>query len=126
MSRILVVEDHVGNQTLLKELLEMQGYDVRSSSDANDIVATAIRFRPDLILMDLRLPGLSGFEAIGLLRAEPATASVRIFAVTAFALAEDERKARQLGADDYFSKPLDIPAFLQRVDQALKQQARSH
>ena len=119
MARILVVEDNQANRKLLAGLLVRHGYEVLAVEDALHIADDVRSFRPDLILMDLKLPGRDGYEAIEIIRADPAGGEVSIFVTSAFALAADIDRARALGVDDYFSKPLDIPRFLQRVDAVL-------
>jgi two-component system cell cycle response regulator DivK len=103
--RILVVEDNELNMKLLNDVLEAHGYEVLSTGEGAVAVAWAQQYRPDLILMDLQLPDMSGLEVTRQLKAGAETASIPIVAVTAFAMAGDEKKALEHGCDAYVAKP---------------------
>jgi two-component system cell cycle response regulator DivK len=113
--RILVVEDNELNMKLLNDVLEAHGYDVLSTGEGAVAVAWARQYRPDLILMDLQLPDMSGLEVARQLKAGNDTASIPIVAVTAFAMAGDEKKALEHGCDAYVAKPIDLRNFLDLV-----------
>src|SRR5580704_5728680 len=104
--RILVVEDNELNMKLLNDVLEAHGYSVLSTGEGAVAVAWARQYRPDLILMDLQLPDMSGLEVTRQLKADADTRDIPIVAVTAFAMAGDERKALEHGCDAYIAKPI--------------------
>ena len=102
---ILYVEDNEMNRKIVRDLLKRTSYRVIEAHDGEAGVATALEQHPDLILMDIQLPKISGMEAMQRLRAEAATAGTPIIAITSFALSGDEQKARQAGATAYLAKP---------------------
>ena len=102
---ILYVEDNELNRKLVRDLLRRTSYRLIEAVDGEAGVTTALEQRPDLILMDVQLPKISGFEATRRLRAEPATADTPIIAITSFALSGDEQKAKDAGASSYLAKP---------------------
>jgi two-component system cell cycle response regulator DivK len=113
--RILVVEDNELNMKLLNDVLEAHGYEVMSTQRGEVAVEWARQHRPDLILMDLQLPDLSGLEATRQLKADPDTKDIPIIAVTAFAMAGDEKKALDHGCDAYVAKPIVLKNFLNLI-----------
>jgi CheY-like chemotaxis protein len=104
---LLVVDDNPINLKLVKTLLQVEGYEVRTAADAAQALAAVAAFRPRLILMDLQLPGLDGLELTRRLKADPATRDILILAVTAYAMKGDEQKALAAGCDGYVPKPID-------------------
>jgi CheY-like chemotaxis protein len=104
---ILVVDDNPANLKLLRMLLTGESYDVRTAGDAGEALAVLQEFTPRLILMDLQMPGMDGFELTRRLKADPATAGIRIVALTAYAMKGDEDRARAAGCDGYVAKPID-------------------
>ncbi len=106
MRRILIVEDVEYNRDLLVQLLEEE-YEILTAADGAAGIATAARDRPDLILMDLSLPGVDGWEATRRLKARPETEAIPVIALTAHAMQGDEDRARACGCDDYLTKPID-------------------
>jgi two-component system cell cycle response regulator DivK len=110
--RILVVEDNELNMKLLNDVLEAHGYDVMSTSRGKVAIEWAQQHHPDLILMDLQLPDISGLDATRRLKADEATRAIPIIAVTAFAMAGDEKKALDHGCDAYVAKPIVLRDFL--------------
>jgi len=102
---ILYVEDNELNRKIVRDLLKRTSYALIEAQDGEAGVATALEKRPDLILMDIQLPKISGIEATRRLRAEPATATTPIVALTSFALSGDEQKAKEAGATAYLAKP---------------------
>lgn len=102
---ILYVEDNELNRKIVRDLLRRTGYGLIEAPDGEAGVAIALERRLDLILMDVQLPKISGFEAIRQLRAEPATADIPIIAITSFALSGDEQRATDAGASAYLAKP---------------------
>jgi two-component system cell cycle response regulator DivK len=113
--RILVVEDNELNMRLLNDVLEAHGYDVLSTGEGAVAIAWARQYRPDLILMDLQLPDMSGLDVTQQLKASPETGSIPIVAVTAFAMAGDEKKALDHGCDAYVAKPIVLREFLDLI-----------
>jgi two-component system cell cycle response regulator DivK len=115
---ILYVEDNEVNRRLVRDLLKRTSYRLLEAPDGEAGMAMARKERPDLILMDVQLPRVSGIEATRTLRSEPATADTPIIAITSFALAGDEQKARAAGATAYLAKPYsprDLLATIRRL-----------
>ena len=104
---ILVVDDNAANLKLLSYVLANQGYEIREAADADQALALLQSFRPRLILLDLQLPGMDGWQLARRLKADPAQAGVLIVAVTASAMKGDEEKAIEAGCDGYITKPID-------------------
>ena len=102
---VLVVEDHCPTRRMMARTLESAGFRAQAAADVLEGIGMARRERPDLILMDVQLPKVSGIEATRTLRGEPATANTPIIAITSFALAGDEEKAMAAGATAYMAKP---------------------
>ena len=115
MAKILVVEDNGDNMFLTVMLLESAGHTVFSANDAEAGLTMARAELPDLILMDIQLPGMDGLEATTLLRQDPATRAVPVIALTALAMKGDEERIRAAGCDGYISKPIGIQDFLASV-----------
>ena len=105
MKTILYVEDNEMNRQIVRDLLEATAYKLVEAHDGEAGVAKALEARPDLILMDIQLPKISGLDATRKLRAEQATANTPIIAITSFALSGDEQKAKDAGATAYLAKP---------------------
>jgi len=112
---ILVVEDNERNLKLLRDVLEYAGYDVRVARTAEDGITLAVCEPPDLVLMDLQLPGIDGVEALRRLRDSPRTADIPVVAVTAQAMKHDRERALQAGFDGYVVKPITVRAFPDQV-----------
>lgn len=118
--RILVVDDNPTNLKLVCDLLDWSGYEVSKAIDAEQALELIGRWPPDLILMDLALPGMNGLTLTRQLKADQATRHIRIVALTASAMKGDEQKALETGCDGYFSKPIDTRRLADQVAQALK------
>lgn len=116
---VLVVEDQVLNRELVTDLLEAEGYRVLHAGDGEEALAKARGDLPDLILMDIALPGLSGLEATRSLKSDPATRHIPIAILTALAMKSDEERAREHGCDAFFSKPINTRTFLVEVARLL-------
>ena len=116
---ILVVEDNDKNRKLVRDVLTAKGYRLAEAETGEDGVRLAREQGPDLVLMDIQLPGINGIEALRRLRADPATASIPIVAVTASAMTQDRQKILAAGFDAYQSKPLSIRPFLELVRDVL-------
>lgn len=110
-STVLVVEDNHNNLKLMRAVLEFAGYEVVAATTGEDGVALAVEHPPDLVLMDLQLPGISGSQALRLLRSSPRTRSLTVVAVTASAMKGDRARALDQGFDGYLEKPLDVPSL---------------
>jgi two-component system, cell cycle response regulator DivK len=115
MARILVVEDNPENMTLTVLLLRSAGHTVFSAIDAELGLAIANTELPDLILMDIQLPGMDGLEATALLKSNDATRGIPVIALTALAMKGDEARIRAAGCDDYIAKPMSVHAFLATI-----------
>ena len=113
--RILVVEDHEDNRQILRDLLASAGYVMIEAGNGVDGVAAAAAERPDLILMDIQLPILDGYEATRQIKADPALNAIPIIVVTSYALSGDEEKARAAGCDAYVAKPYSPRQLLARI-----------
>ena len=116
MSRILIVEDNGANMKLASLLLEGEGYETLQAENAEVGLRLAREMVPDLILMDVHLPGMDGLAAARLLKADPATRGIRIVALTAMAMSGDREKTEEAGCDDYISKPFHHQEFLRVID----------
>ena len=115
MARILVVEDNAANLTLATFLLESVGHSVLSAKNAEAGLACARAEHPDLILMDIQLPGMDGLEATALLKRDAATREIPVIALTALAMMGDETRILAAGCDGYIAKPMQYKAFLATV-----------
>jgi CheY-like chemotaxis protein len=119
VSRILYVEDHPAQRDIMAQMLKHSGYEVAVASDGIEGVEKARSWSPDLILMDLRMPRMDGFEAIKELRKEPSTADIPIIAISAWASAKHKNRAMESGANDHFTKPVDLPQLLEAISRYL-------
>jgi two-component system cell cycle response regulator DivK len=104
---ILVVDDNATNLVLMRFILEPRGYAVTTATSADEALASIATQRPRVILMDLQMPGVSGFDLTRQLKGDPETRDIVIVAVTAYAMSGDEERARAAGCDDYLTKPID-------------------
>jgi two-component system cell cycle response regulator DivK len=112
---VLIVEDNELNMKLFHDLLEAHGYGTVGTRNGIEALDLARKHHPDLILMDIQLPGMDGLEATRLLKADPATRRIKIVALTAFAMTGDEERVRAAGCDGYITKPIEYKEFLARV-----------
>ena len=113
--KILVVEDTEDNRQILRDLLGMAGYELIEAHDGAEGVVKAAEHRPDLILMDIQMPVMDGYEATRRIKADPALKAIPVIAVTSYALSGDEAKARAAGCDDYIAKPYSPRQMLAKV-----------
>jgi two-component system cell cycle response regulator DivK len=118
--RILVVEDQEDNRQILRDLLASAELDVIEAWDGEAALTVAASERPDLILMDIQLPGIDGYEATRRIKADPALSAIPIIAVTSYALSGDEDKARDAGCDAYVAKPYSPRQLLAKIREYLK------
>ena len=112
---ILIVEDNDQNMKLFNDLLQAHGYETVQTMDGRDVLQLAHKHRPDLIIMDIRLPEISGLEVTKMLKAEDELKGIPVIAVTAFAMKGDEQKFREGGCDGYIAKPISVPTFLETI-----------
>ena len=119
MAKILLVEDNEMNRDMLSRRLERRGYEVVVAVDGEEGVARARAELPDLVLMDMSLPVLDGWEATRQLKAAPETKSIPVVALTAHAMAGDREKALEAGCDDFDTKPIDLPRLLGKIESLL-------
>jgi CheY-like chemotaxis protein len=119
MKKILLVEDNEMNRDMLSRRLTRRNFDVRIAEDGARALTEAAAFGPDLILMDMSLPVIDGWEATRRLKADPATAAIPVIALTAHAMVSDREAALAAGCDDYDSKPVDLPRLLGKIDAQL-------
>jgi two-component system cell cycle response regulator DivK len=119
VGKVLVVEDNPANMTLATFLLKSAGHTVLSATDAESGLTLARNEQPDLILMDIQLPGMDGLEATALLKADEATRAIPVIALTALAMKGDEERIRAAGCDGYIAKPLSYRDFLATISNRL-------
>jgi CheY-like chemotaxis protein len=123
MAKILLVEDNEMNRDMLTRRLARQGFEVCCAMDGPTGVAMSAQEQPDLILMDVALGDMDGWEATELIKARPSTAAIPIIALTAHALASDRAKSIEVGCCDFDTKPVDLPRLLGKINSALSRQA---
>jgi two-component system cell cycle response regulator DivK len=116
---ILVVEDQEDNRQILYDLLGHAGYELAAAKSGKEALAVVAAWRPDLILMDMRLPDIDGYEATRHIKSDPDLRSIPIIAVTSYALSGDEAKGRQAGCDAYVTKPYSTRQLLAKVRELL-------
>lgn len=119
MVRILLVEDNEMNRDMLSRRLNRRGFEVLIAEDGGLAVSMTQTERPDLVLMDMSLPVIDGWEATRRLKADPETAGIPIIALTAHAMESDRERALEVGCDDYDSKPVDLPRLLGKIESLL-------
>ena len=117
--KILLVEDVEENRGIVRQLLARMGVTLVEAGDGAEGVQLARRERPDLILMDLSLPVMDGWQATRVIKGDPQTASIPVVALTAHAMSGDEQKAREAGCDGYVAKPLDLVEFQRYLERVL-------
>jgi DNA-binding response OmpR family regulator len=125
MAKILLVEDDDANSDMLSRRLVRKGFDVVVAFDGRDGIDAAGRERPDVILMDLDLPEIDGWEATRLLKSNKMTNHIPVIAFTAHAMSDDREKALEAGCDDYDTKPLNLARLLAKIETSLKRGANS-
>jgi two-component system cell cycle response regulator DivK len=119
MAKILLVEDNEMNRDMLSRRLERKGYQIVKAVNGQQAIEFATAEKPDLILMDMSLPVMDGWEATRRLKAGEATRQIPIIALTAHAMPEDERKSRDAGCNDYDTKPIELPRLLEKMEALL-------
>jgi two-component system cell cycle response regulator DivK len=119
MTRILMVEDTEDNRQIVRDLMDSVGYDLIEAADGAAGVAMAAEHKPDLILMDIQLPVMDGYEAARRIKAKPELSHIPIIAVTSYALSGDEDKTRAAGCDGYVAKPFSPRQLLAMINEFL-------
>jgi CheY-like chemotaxis protein len=119
LAKILLVEDNELNQDMLRRRLERKGHQVAVAADGQAGLDMAVQTKPDLIIMDVSLPVIDGWEATRRLKADPATAAIPVLALTAHALTTDRAQSFEAGCDDYDTKPIDFPRLLAKIEALL-------
>jgi len=120
MTKVLIVEDNEMNRDMLSRRLERKGYQIIMAVDGGEGVEKATAEQPDIILMDMSLPVLDGWEATRRVKANPATSAIPVIALTAHAMAGDRDKTIEAGCDDYDTKPIDLPRLLGKIEAQLE------
>ena len=120
MSLILIVEDNEKNMKLVRDILNAKGYETMEAGTAEEGIEMAARRVPDLVLMDIQLPGMNGMEALKVLRSNPATEKVPVVAITASVMTQDRKQIMDTGFDGFIEKPINLKEFLAAVQAALK------
>jgi two-component system, cell cycle response regulator DivK len=120
MKRILIVEDNEKNMKLVRDVLQVKGYATIEAVNAEDGIVLARDQKPDLVLMDIQLPGMNGIEALKALRADPGTAAIPVIAVTASVMQQDRNQITEAGFDGYIGKPINLKEFLESVRSMLE------
>jgi len=120
MSLILIVEDNEKNLKLVRDVLQVKGYATLDAGTAEDGLKIARARLPDLILMDIQLPGMSGIDALKALRAAPATAGIPVIAITASVMQQDRQQIMSAGFNGFIEKPINLRNFLDTVQRAMK------
>jgi len=119
MSLILIVEDNEKNLKLVRDVLQVKGYETLEAGTAEDGLRIARGHAPDLVLMDIQLPGMSGIEALKALRADPATAALPVVAITASVMQQDRQEIMRAGFDAFIEKPINLRGLLDTVQKAM-------
>ncbi len=119
MTKILIVEDNDMNLDMLSRRLVRKGFEVATARDGQDGVDQALAQSPDLILMDMSLPVLDGWQATRAIRANPLTAAIPVIALTAHAMETDRRNAIEAGCDEFHTKPIDLSSLLEQINQLI-------
>ena len=120
---ILIIEDNPSNLKLVKTLLKVEGYEVQTATNAEEAIQLLNTFQPQLILMDLQLPGMDGLELTQRLKSDPQFREIIIVALTAYAMTRDREKAIASGCDGFMTKPIDINTFPDEIIQYLSKKS---
>ena len=120
MSLILIVEDNEKNMKLVRDVLQVKGYQTLEAGTGEDGLRLARERSPDLVLMDIQLPGMSGIDALKVLRADSATAAIPVVAITASVMQQDRQEIMRAGFDGFIEKPVNLKNLLDTVQEAVK------
>lgn len=123
MRRLLIADDESGIRSLVRMTLERDSYQIIEASDGEEAIALAREFHPEVVLLDVMMPGLSGFDVCRALKGDPTTAEATVVLLTAKAQESDRAEGIAAGADDYFTKPFSPIGLLRKVDEVYKEQA---
>ena len=118
--KILVIEDNQMNMLLVRDLLQFEGYNVIEAGDAETGITMAREYSPDLILMDIQLPGIDGLQATRIIGKEPELKEIPVVAITSYAMKGDESKAKEAGCVGYITKPIDTRGFAEMISGFIK------
>jgi CheY-like chemotaxis protein len=124
MAKILIVEDNEMNRDMLSRRLIRRGYQIVIAVDGAEGIAMAETESPDLVLMDMSLPVIDGWEATRRLKAEPSTRAIPVIGLTAHAMSGDREKVIAAGCDDYDTKPVELPRLLQKIEALLRSDSK--
>ena len=116
---VMIVEDNVLNMKLFSDLLQANGYDTLQAKDGRSVLTMAREHRPDLIVMDIQLQGISGLDITKMIKSDDQLKDTPVIAVTAFAMKGDEKKIREAGCDAYISKPISVPRLMETISMFL-------
>ena len=119
MSLILIVEDNEKNMKLVRDILQAKGYQTLEAVNAEDGIVLAAEKKPDLVLMDIQLPGMNGIEALKVLRADPTTAHIPVVAITASVMQQNKQQVMDSGFNGFIEKPINLRQFLASVQSVL-------
>jgi two-component system phosphate regulon response regulator PhoB len=122
MRKLLIADDESGIRSLVRMTLERDSYTILEASDGEEAIALAREFRPEVVLLDVMMPGLSGFDVCRALKGDPTTAEATVVLLTAKAQDSDRAEGIAAGADDYFTKPFSPIALLRKIDQVYEGQ----
>ena len=114
--KILYIEDNPVNMKLVESIMKDQSADMLKAFNGSDGIKIATSEKPDLILMDINMPGMNGYEALQILKADDATKNIPVIALTAFAMSGDSEKGLKAGFSEYITKPINIPIFIQTIN----------
>ncbi len=112
----MIADDYEVNRDLLARRLAKRGYEVLQAADGEAAVSMVMAHRPDIVLMDMSMPKMNGWDATGMLKSSPSTRDIPVIAVTSHAMSGDREKALEAGCDDYASKPIDLPSLLAQME----------
>ena len=119
MSTILIIEDNEKNLKLVRDVLQAKGHTTAEAESAEEGLKLVAERKPDLVLMDIQLPGMSGIDALKILRAEEATRAIPVIAISASVMQQDRKQITDAGFDDFIEKPINLKDFLGAVNKAL-------
>ena len=120
MSLVLIVEDNEKNMKLVRDILQAKGFETMEAVNAEDGIKLALARVPDLVLMDIQLPGMNGMEALKVLRAEPSTAQIPVVAITASVMTQDRQQIMDTGFNGFIEKPINLRDFLATVNASIR------
>ena len=121
---VLIVEDNPNNRMIMRDMMEVQGHKTLEAVDGSAGLAMALEHRPDLILMDVQLPGMDGYEVTRRLKTQDETKHIPIVAVTSYAMKGEEERAREAGCDAYVTKPFSGTELIAKIEQLLQRAPR--